>query len=47
MPALLKNYRKRKIDDTKDENLYVDCILIFGSIDRRKRLFSHCKYIKT
>ena len=44
---LLKNDCKRKIDNTKDEDLYIDCRFIFGSAARAKRLFSHCKYIKT
>ena len=43
----LKNNLKRKINNTKDEDLYIDCRFIFGSAARAKRLFSHCKYIKT
>ena len=44
---LLKNYLKRKINNTKDEDLYIDCRFIFGSAAREERLFSHCIYIKT
>ena len=44
---LLKNNLKRKINNTKDEDLYIDCRFIFGSAARAERLFSHCKYIKT
>ena len=42
-----KNDRERKINDTKDEALYVDCRFIFRSENYAERLFSHCKYIKT
>ena len=44
---ILKNYLKRKINNTKDEDLYIDCRFIFGPVARSQRLFSHCKYIKT
>ena len=44
---LLKNDHKRKINDTKDEYLYIDRRFIFGSADFAERLFSYCKYIKT
>ena len=47
MADLLKNNLKRKINNTKDEELYIDCRFIFGSAARAERLFSHCKYIKT
>ena len=47
MADLLKNNLKRKINNTKDEDLYIDCRFIFGSVARAERLFSHCKYIKT
>ena len=47
MANLLKNKLKRKINNTKDEELYIDCIFIFKSAARADRLFSHCKYIKT
>ena len=43
----LKNDRKRKINDTKNEYLYIDCRFIFGSVARVERLFSHCKHFKT
>ena len=46
MAYLLKNNIKRKINNTKDEELYIDCRFIFGSTARTERLFSHCKYIK-
>ena len=46
MINLLKNDCKRKIIDTKDEDLYIDCKFIFGSAARIERLFSHCKFIK-
>ena len=42
-----KNDRERKINDTKDEALYVDCRFIFRSENYAERLFSHCKYIKS
>ena len=47
MTDLLKKYRKRKINDTKDEDLYIYCRFIFGSAVCAEILFSHCKYIKT
>ena len=47
MADLLKNNLKRKINNTKDENLYINCRFIFESVARVERLFSHCKYIKT
>ena len=47
MADLLKNNLKRKINNTKDEELYIDCRFIFESVARAERLFSHCKYIKT
>ena len=47
MAVILKNYRKRKINDTKDEDLYVDCTFIFESAARAERLLSHCKCIQT
>ena len=31
MADLLKNNLKRKINNTKDEKLYIDCRFIFGS----------------
>ena len=46
MVDLLKNNLKRKINNTKDKDLYIDCRFIFGSADRAERLFSYCKYIK-
>ena len=42
-----QNNLERNIDNTKDEELYIDCRFIFGSAARAERLFSHCKYIKT
>ena len=47
MVDLLKNTLKRKINNTKDEDLYMDCRYIFGLADRAEKLFSHCKNIKT
>ena len=47
MADLLKNNLKRKINNTKDEELYIECRFIFGSAACIERLFSHCKYIKT
>ena len=47
MVDLLKNDRKHKTKDIKDEYLYIDCKFIFGSAARAETLFSHCKYIKT
>ena len=44
---LLKSNLKRKINNTKDKTLYIDCRFIFGSAARAETLFSHCKYIKT
>ena len=32
MAYLLKNDRKRKINNTKDKDLYIDCRFIFGSL---------------
>ena len=46
MADLLKNNLKRKINNTKDEDLYIDCRFIFGSAAGTERLFNHCKYIK-
>ena len=46
MTDLLKHNLKRKITNTKDEDLYIDCRFIFGPTGRVERLFSHCKYIK-
>ena len=43
MAVLLKRDRKHKINDIKDENLYVDCMIIFGSAARVEILLSHCK----
>ena len=45
MANLLKNKLKRKMNNTKDEELYIDYRFIFGSAARAERLFSHCKYI--
>ena len=47
MEDLLKNNLRRKINNTKDEDLYIDCRFIFGSAARAEKLFTHCKYIKT
>ena len=47
MADLLKHNLKRKINNTKDEELYIDCRFIFGSAAHAEILFSHCKYIKT
>ena len=47
MANLLKNKLKRKMNNTKDEELYIDYRFIFGSAARAERLFSHCKYVKT
>ena len=41
MVDLLKNNLKRKINNIKDEKLYIDCKFIFGSEARAERLFSH------
>ena len=46
MADLLKKYLKRKINNIKDEELYIDSRFIFRSAARAERLFSHCKYIK-
>ena len=46
MAALLRNNYKRKINDTKDEDLYVDYRFIFRSATRAKILLSHRKCIK-
>ena len=43
MVNLLKNGRKRKINDTKYEDLYVNYRFIFESAARAKKSFSHCK----
>ena len=40
----LKNNHKRKINDTKDKDLYINCTFIFGSAVRAERIFSHCIY---
>ena len=47
MADLLKNNFKRMINNTKDENLYINYRYIFESVARVERLSSHCKYIKT
>ena len=47
MIYLLKNDRKHKINNTKDEDLYIYCRFILGSAAHVERLFNHCKYIKT
>ena len=47
MVYLLKNNLKRKMNNAKDEELYIDCKFMFGSAARAEKLFSHCKYIKT
>ena len=47
MVDLLKNNLKRKINNTKNEHLYIDWRFIFGSAARAEKLLSHCKYIKT
>ena len=47
MTDILKNECKRKIDDTKDENLYKKCRFIYESVARAKKLFSHFKYTET
>ena len=44
MTDILKNECKRKIDDTKDENLYKKSRFIYESVARAKKLFSHFKY---
>ena len=43
MANLLKNKLKLKINNTKDEKLYLYYRFIFGSAARAERLFSHCK----
>ena len=45
MTTLIKNDRNRKINDIKDEDIYVDCSFVFGSAARAKILFSYCNYI--
>ena len=45
MTTLIKNDRNRKINDIKDEDIYVDCSFVFGSAARAKSLFSYCNYI--
>ena len=45
MADLLKNNLKRKISNTKDEDLYIYCRFIFGSATRAEMLFSYCKCI--
>ena len=47
MVDLLKNDRKHKTKDIKDEYLSIDCRFIFGSEARAEKLFSRYKYIKT
>ena len=47
MVDLLKNDRKHKTKDIKDEYLSIDCRFIFGSEARVEKLFSRYKYIKT
>ena len=47
MADLLKNNLKRKINNTKNEDLHIDCRFIFRSVARAERLFSHYKYIKS
>ena len=47
MADLLKNNLKRKINNTKDKELYIECRFIFGSVVHTERLFSHFNYIKT
>ena len=47
MVVLIKNDHKRKINNTKDEDLYVYWRFIFELAARAERLFSHCKYTKT
>ena len=47
MTDLLKNNLKQKINNTKDEHLYIDSRFIFRSTARAERLFSHYKYIKS
>ena len=44
--VFLKNYHKRKISDTKDEDFWIDCRFNFESVARIERLFNHYKYIK-
>ena len=47
MVDLFNNNLKHKINDTKDDNLYIYCKFIFRTVARVERLFSHCKYIRT
>lgn len=47
MVALLNNEFKRKINEMKVDDLYVDYKFICGSVVRREILFSQFKYIKT
>ena len=44
MVALLKNDDKRKFDDTKDEDLYVNNRLIFEWKPCAEGLFFYCNY---
>ena len=46
MLDLLESDRRKKINDTKDEDLYIDCRYIFDSETHTEILFSHYKYIK-
>ena len=46
MVDLIKNYRKLKLNYSKDKCLYVYRKFIFVSVTRAEKLFSHCKYIK-
>ena len=46
MANLFKDDRKRKINNTKGKDLYIDCRFIFGSAARAERLFSHCNTLK-
>lgn len=44
---LLKKDHKRKLNDSKDEDVHIDYRFILGSAVCADRLFSHCKYFKT
>ena len=47
MVDLFNNNLKHKINDTKDDNLYIYCKFIFRTVARVERLFIHCKYTRT
>ena len=46
MVDLLESDRRKKINDTKDQDHYIDCRYIFGSETHAEILSSHYIYIK-